>query len=140
MLYAWIDNNGTLCTTFELQSVPEQFRDSITIFEHLNIQDHDKLYVENGQIKEKTEGMIVQEMKEKLLSELKQKVYNLLQPSDWVVVKCVELGLNMGNEYSEIKQKRQAIRQANDTLESRINSATSIKELIEIQKDIEALK
>ncbi len=140
MLYAWIDDNGMLCTTFELQSVPEQFRDNVTVFENLNIQDHDKLYVENGQIKEKNESMIIQEMKEKLSMELKQKVYSLLQPTDWVVVKCVELGLDMGVAYPEIYQRRQVIRQANDALDSRINSATSINELMDIQKDIEVLK
>lgn len=140
MLYAWINENGILCTTFELQSVPKQFRNNITVFENLTIHDHDKLCIENGQIKEKSESVIVQEMKENLLNELRHKVYNLLQPSDWVIIKCTELGIDMNVEYREIYHKRQAIRQANNTLESRINSATSIKELIEIQKDIEALK
>lgn len=138
MLYAWINENGTLCTTFELQSVPEQFRDSVTVFENLDIQDYDRLYVEDGQIKEKTEDIIVQEMKEKLLSELNQYTAGLLQVTDWVVVKLNSLILEGKSEteiqaekskYTDVFSQRAEIRSKHSVKENQIMQAESLSEL-----------
>ncbi|MEM1685051.1 MAG: hypothetical protein QXD60_04780, partial [Nanopusillaceae archaeon] len=84
MLYAWIDENGTLCTTFELTSVPEKYRSNVVVFEDLNIHDCDKLYVdENGEIKVKNDNQIIEERKNDLINFLKYTVYNILSQTDW---------------------------------------------------------
>jgi len=48
MLYAWINENGILCTTYDLAYVPEGVR--YVEFPDLDILDADKLKIENGQI------------------------------------------------------------------------------------------
>lgn len=141
MLYAWINENKILCTTFDLNFVPEKYKNKVVVFEDLDVHDYDKLYVdENGQIKKKTNEMLIAEMKEKLLNELKNKIYTLLQSTDWVVIKCVELGKDIKKEYPEIAQKRQQIREINEKLEKQINSATTIEELEKIQQEIAGLR
>lgn len=140
MLYAWIDKNGTLCTTFELESVPSEYLDRVCIFENLSIHDHDKLYVEDGKIKIKTEEMILQEKRQELLTQLKQTIYNLLLPTDWVIVKCTELGIQPSDSpYSSILEKRKKLRQLGDELEREIMQAKTLSELENIQLKINNL-
>lgn len=134
MKKAWIENNQIYLTDDMSVTIPTEF---VTVPDDVTIND---LTIVNGEIVVKSEAEKLQELKQKVLQELKGKTFSLLQPTDWVVVKCSELGLDMSVVYPEIQQRRQAIRQANDALDSRINSATSINELMDIQKDIEALK
>ncbi|MEM5861279.1 MAG: hypothetical protein QXJ20_02700 [Candidatus Aenigmatarchaeota archaeon] len=137
MLYAYLNENGILCATAELANVPEQFRSKVVVFETLNLGDHDKLYVEAGQIKLKTEEMILNEMKNNLLDELKQKTYNLLAPTDWIVIKCLELRLDIKTTYPEIKAKRDLIRQKNNDFENAIKKGKTIDELNKIKEQID---
>lgn len=140
MLYAWIDENGTLCTTFELASVPEKYRSSVKIFENLSIHDWDKLYVdENGEIKIKSEEQILAERKQRLLQELKQVIYSVLLQTDWVLIKCAELKLDPEEAYPEIMAKRGKIRQINKKIEEKIKQAKTLDVLEEIEKEIRGL-
>ena len=59
-----------------------------------------------------------------------------LKKTDWVVVKCTELGLNPADEYPEIIEKRRAIRDWCNQKEEEINSASSVEELLELDVKI----
>lgn len=87
MLYAWIDKNGTLCTTYDLTYVPEEYKANVVVFEDLEISEHDKLIVDNGVIRKKTDAELLNELKQSKLQELKQYVSSLLSQTDWVVIK-----------------------------------------------------
>lgn len=136
MLYAWVEN-GLIFATEKETDIPENFRDSVVVFEDLSLKDFNKLYVEDGEIKLKTEEMILNEMKNNLLNELKQKTYSLLASTDWVVIKCLELGLDIETAYSEIKAKRDLIRQKNNDFENAIEKAKTIDELNKIKEQID---
>ncbi|MEM4620949.1 MAG: hypothetical protein QW607_12155 [Desulfurococcaceae archaeon] len=137
MLYAWIDENGTLCTTFELASVPEKYRSNVVVFEDFNIHDWDKLYIdENGEIKVKSEEQILVEKKRMLLESLKQKVFSMLSQTDWVLTKCSELGVNPNDLYPDVMSQRRRIRGLNDELEEKIKEAKTLQELEEIEQEI----
>lgn len=136
MLYVWIDDNGILCTTFELASVPEKYKNNVVVFENLTIHDVDKLYVENGEIKVKTIEEILEKRKQDLLNLLRITVYNVLSQTDWVVIKCQELGLEIQKEYPEICRFRQTIRMKNQKIEEMIVQATTLEELSTIEQMI----
>ena len=132
-LYAWIDENGVLCTTYDLEYVPEKYKNSCQIFEELSIHDHDKLYIsEDGKIKIKTFEKILDEEKQKMLNDLKAYVRDLLSPTDWIYIKALELGRSATELYFDTVQKRLRIRAKNEELKNRIRNATSIEELEKI--------
>lgn len=138
MLYAWIDNNGTLCTTFELNSVPEQYQNRMVVFENLGINDCDKLTVTNGIIRRKTDAELLQEKRQQLLNELNAYTASLLQPTDWVVIKLNSLVFEGKGEeeiqaerqrYTSIFLERASIRSKHLSVENAIMQATTIEEL-----------
>ncbi|MEM1672468.1 MAG: hypothetical protein QXT86_10515 [Archaeoglobaceae archaeon] len=141
MLYAWINENGILCSTFDLEFVPEKYRNNVVVFENLSIHDFDKLYIdENGEIKVKSEEQILSERKQRLMESLKQKVFSMLSQTDWVLIKCSELGVNPNDSYFDVMFQRKRIRQLNDELEEKIKEAKTLQELEEIEREIARLE
>ena len=78
MLYAWIDENGTLCTTYDLEFVPDKYKTTCKIFDELSISDADKLYVDNNEIKLKPEEMLKEEKILQIKNRLIEKVKSIL--------------------------------------------------------------
>jgi len=68
MLYAWVDEKGALCVTYDLAYVPKGVK--YVEFPDLDILDADKLKIENGRIVKKTDEEILNELKQRLLSQL----------------------------------------------------------------------
>ena len=74
----------------------------------------------------------VDSLKAVLIDTVKWQAGLKLKETDWVVVKCTELGLNPSDKYPEIVQQRQAIRDWSNQKEEEINTATSVDELLQL--------
>jgi len=73
MIYAYIlEDNKTLCCTYSLEYIPQEFRDNVFIFENLNIGDEWKLKIENNQVILKSEAEIQSEINKKIANEKKE--------------------------------------------------------------------
>jgi len=71
------------------------------------------------------------QLKQALIDTVKWQANQKLKETDWVVIKCTELGKSPSQEYPEIMEQRQAIRDWCNQKEEEINSAGSIEELLE---------
>jgi len=76
------------------------------------------------------------QLKQAMIDTVKWQANQKLKETDWVVVKCTELGLNPSDKYPEIIQQRQAIRDWSNQKEEEINNATSIDELLKLDVKI----
>ena len=72
------------------------------------------------------------QLKQALIDTVKWQANQKLKETDWIVVKCTELGLNPSDKYPEIVQQRQAIRDWSNQKEEEINTATSVDELLQL--------
>lgn len=91
-MYAWIQD-GVLCTTGEPENVPEEYRSSVQEFPHLSWpQDADRLVLDGGAIREKTEEEVRQEHLVVALTTLRQERNRRLAETDWVVARAYERG------------------------------------------------
>lgn len=77
---------------------------------------------------------MIEEKKTDLINLLKVTVNTILSRTDWVVIKCQELGLNLQENYPEICKFRNTIRNKNQEIEQMIAQATSLEELQEIEQ------
>jgi len=74
----------------------------------------------------------LEQLKQAYIDTLKWQAHRKLRETDWVIIKCVELHKDPSQEYPEIIEQRQTIRDWCDQKEEEINNATSIEELLEI--------
>ena len=124
-LYVWIENGQIRTTEFK-----EYAPDNAVYYENMSFLDADKFYIDqNGQIAIKTDKQILEEEKQKRLQELKSIVANLLSKTDWIYIKCMELGLDPQTVYPDKVQERINLRQKKDQYEQAIMNAKSIEEL-----------
>ena len=72
------------------------------------------------------------QLKQAYIDTVKWQAWNKLRETDWVIVKCAELGLNPSEVYPDIVNQRQQIRDWSDQKEEEINNATSVEELLQI--------
>lgn len=93
-------------------------------------------YTKNNEIKVEADNQILEERKKDLINLLKYTVYNVLSQTDWAIIKCQELGLNLQETYPEICQFRQTIRRKNQKIEEMIAQATTLEELSAIEQMI----
>lgn len=77
---------------------------------------------------------MIEEKKTDLINLLKVTVNTILSRTDWAVIKCQELGLNLQEHYPEICNFRNTIRNKNQEIEQMIAQATSLEELQEIEQ------
>lgn len=141
MIYAWINKEGILCATCDLQYVPEEHKDSVFVFDS-DIREVNKLTVENGEIRLKTEEEILNERKQQKTSELKNYVAEILSQTDWVVTKLQSLKEEGWTEeeieaekqrYATVFQQRRAIREWNLQMKQAIKEAKTLEELEKIK-------
>ena len=78
----------------------------------------------------------VNELKQALIDTVRWQAHKKLQETDWVVVKCMEKGLNPAEEYPEEITLRQKIRDWCNQKEEEIQSAESIEDLLAIDVKI----
>jgi len=139
-MFVWMENNE-LKVAFQREFVPE---DAIEI-DTLGLNPVPPLEVfikiENGRIVLRNQDEILQKLKEAKLTELKNYVANLLEPTDYVVVRIAEAEINGDTETAEqLKQKyakplqeREAIRQWNEQTKQAIRNAKTLDELKQIE-------
>jgi len=72
------------------------------------------------------------QLKQAMIDTVKWQANQKLKETDWVVVKCTELGLNPYDKYPEIIEQRQAIRDWSNQKEEEINNANSIDGLLKL--------
>ncbi|MEM0326903.1 MAG: hypothetical protein QW733_07745 [Desulfurococcaceae archaeon] len=65
MVYAWAED-GHIFAVERLEDVPEQYRNSVVVFEDLTAKDVSKLYIDDGEIRVKDEQMLVSEKREEV--------------------------------------------------------------------------
>lgn len=133
MLYVWIENNEIKATR-ELELIPEQYKNSYQVFDEVPFTD---LKIENGRVVLKTQEEKLNELKQQKILKLKKKVYTLLAPTDWCVIKCVELGLNIEQVYPNEKAFRDSVRAWGNQKEQEIMNATTIEEVNSINLNFE---
>lgn len=136
MLIAWINDNKQLNFTDSLDRLPIEYRSRCKIFENLTLEDAEFLYIDKGDIKfAETEEEKVKILKQRKLEELKFHLSNALKKTDWIIIKCIDLGLDIKETYPEIKKQRDQIRELGNILEELINKATTLDELNKISFD-----
>lgn len=93
-------------------------------------------YDENGMPTKFEEKWIIptdlDTLKSAFIDTVKWQASNKLKETDWTVVKCTELGLNIEEKYPQIYQLRNNIRNWSNEKEQEINSATTLEELLNI--------
>ena len=72
------------------------------------------------------------QLKQAMIDTVKWQANQKLKETDWVVVKCTELGLNPSDKYSEIVKQRQAIRDWSNQKEEEINNIDTIDGLLKL--------
>ncbi len=136
-VYAFIHPDlQTLCCAILPEAVPP----NVEAVE-LEVLSPDDVILDNGQIRVKTEKEKLAEAKEKKLAELKSYVANLLDETDYVVVRIAEAQAKgdtaevekLKQKYAKQLQEREAIRQWNEQMKQAIRNAKNLEELRSIE-------
>jgi len=114
--------------------------DAYVIFE-LDAETPDDVVYDNGQIRVKTEAEKLEEEKQGKLVELKNYVVQLLEPTDYVVIRIAEAQVRgdeaelerLKQKYARQLQQREAIRQWNEQMKQAIRNAKTLEELRSIE-------
>ena len=136
-LYAFIHPDlQILCCALLPEAVPE----GVEAVE-LEVETPDDVILDNGQIRVKTETEKLEEEKQRKLAELKRYVANMLEPTDYVVVRIAEAEIKgdtdtaeqLKQKYAAQLQEREAIRQWNEQMKQAIKNAETLEELRSIE-------
>lgn len=122
---AWIENGNIFITEDDTLIL----QDYIEVPEETTLQD---LKIVDGRLVLKTEEEKLEELKQEQLQKLKQYVFSLLFKTDWIVIKCIDLELNIEEAYPDIKRERNLIRAWYEELKNKILQETSISKLKEL--------
>ena len=136
-VWAYIHPNlNILCCALLPEAVPE----GVEAVE-LEVETPDDVILDNGQIRVKTETEKLEEEKQRKLAELKRYVANMLEPTDYVVVRIAEAEIKgdtdtaeqLKQKYAAQLQEREAIRQWNEQMKQAIKNAETLEELRSIE-------
>lgn len=72
----------------------------------------------------------VNELKKAMIDTVKWQAKKKLAETDWVIVKCTELGLDPNTKYPDIIAQRKQIRDWSNQKETEIQAASTIDELL----------
>jgi hypothetical protein len=139
MMKVWVyihPDLGILCCALLKESVPE----GVNAVE-LEVESPDDVVLDNGQIRVKTEAEKLEEEKRKKLTELKNYVASLLEPTDYVVIRIAEAEINgdtgtaeqLKQKYAKQLQEREAIRQWNEQIKQAIQNVKTLNELKQVE-------
>ena len=132
-VYAWV-KNGQLFITEDKNLVPLKAIE-------FEVESFDDLTYDGTQIRLKTQGEKLQELKAQKLSELKTYVASLLAQTDYIITKIAEAQIQndtaeieaLKQKYSAQLQQREAIRAWNEQMKQAIKSAQSLDELLSLE-------
>ena len=139
-VYAFIHPDlKTLCCALLSESVPSNVE-----YVELEVETPDDVILDNGQIRLKTRAEKLEEEKRKKLTELKNYVARLLEPTDYVIIKIAEAqAKEYTDEVEQLKQKyvtqlqqRETIRQWNNQMKQVIQNSQTIEELRSIKIEL----
>lgn len=139
-VYAFIHPDlKTLCCALLSESVPSNVE-----YVELEVETPDDVILDNGQIRLKTKAEKLEEEKRKKLTELKNYVARLLEPTDYVIMKIAEAqAKEYTDEVEQLKQKyvtqlqqRETIRQWNNQMKQVIQNSQTIEELRNIKIEL----
>jgi len=139
-VYAFIHPDlKTLCCALLSESVPSNVE-----YVELEVETPDDVILDNGQIRLKTKAEKLEEEKRKKLTELKNYVARLLEPTDYVIIKIAEAqAKEYTDEVEQLKQKyvtqlqqRETIRQWNNQMKQVIQNSQTIEELRSIKIEL----
>jgi len=139
-VYAFIHPDlKTLCCALLSESVPSNVE-----YVELEVETPDDVILDNGQIRLKTKAEKLEEEKRKKLTELKNYVARLLEPTDYVIMKIAEAqAKEYTDEVEQLKQKyvtqlqqRETIRQWNNQIKQVIQNSQTIEELRSIKIEL----
>ena len=139
-VYAYIHPDlKTLCCALLSESVPSNVE-----YVELEVETPDDVILDNGQIRLKTKAEKLEEEKRKKLTELKNYVARLLEPTDYVIMKIAEAqAKEYTDEVEQLKQKyvtqlqqRETIRQWNNQMKQVIQNSQTIEELRSIKIEL----
>jgi hypothetical protein len=139
-VYAFIHPDlKILCCALLPEAVPEGVE-----YVELEVENPDDVILDNGQIRLKTKAEKLEEEKRKKLTELKNYVARLLEPTDYVIIKIAEAqAKEYTDEVEQLKQKyvtqfqqRKAIRQWNEQMKQVIQNSQTIEELRSVKIEL----
>lgn len=126
MTYAFIDNDLIFIAN-RLEDIPQ----GISYFE-VDTENPNELKIQDGMIVPKSQEEILQPLKEQAIQQLKAMLYQKLQPTDWIIVKCTELNLDIEQEYPAEAQRRLQLRTLFSNLEEQLLNSLSKEEINDI--------
>jgi len=136
-VWAYVNEQGTLCCALLKESVPTNVRAV-----ELEVETPDDVVLDNSQIRIKTEQEKLETMKRDALMELKMIISSLLAPTDYILLKITEaqaLGEDIEpllTRYALELSQRQAIREWNSSKKEEIKNAKTREELQHILEEI----
>lgn len=126
MTYAFIDNDLIFIAN-RLEDIPQG-----TSYFEVNTENPNELKIQDGMIVPKSQEEILQPLKEQAIQQLKAMLYQKLQPTDWIIVKCTELNLDIEQEYPAEAQRRLQLRTLFSNLEEQLLNSLSKEEINDI--------
>lgn len=126
MTYAFIDNDLIFIAN-RLEDIPQ----GISYFE-VDTENPNELKIQDGMIVPKSQEEILQPLKEQAIQQLNAMLYQKLQPTDWIIVKCTELNLDIEQEYPAEAQRRLQLRTLFSNLEEQLLNSLSKEEINDI--------
>lgn len=139
MLIAWINDDGQLNYTDNMNVVPELYRDRVVVFENLTLDDGEWLVIDGSQIRYiADEAERVKLKKQDLLLRIELALRHFLSQTDHFVIECVERGLNLSEVYPEVFAQRNMFRQRANDLKQLLNQLTNLEQIEEAEKQVQA--
>lgn len=126
MTYAFIDNDLIFIAN-RLEDIPQ----GASYFE-VDTENPNELKIQDGMIVPKSQEEILQPLKEQAIQQLNAMLYQKLLPTDWIIVKCAELNLDMAQEYPVEAQRRLQLRTLFSSLEEQLLNSLSKEEINDI--------
>jgi hypothetical protein len=126
MTYAFIDNDLIFIAN-RLEDIPQG-----TLYFEVDTENSNELKIQDGMIVPKSQEEILQSLKEQAIQQLDAMLYQKLQPTDWIIIKCAELNLDMAQEYPAEAQRRLQLRTLFSNLEEQLLNSLSKEEINDI--------
>lgn len=118
MFYAFIENDLIF-----IASDPNLVPQGLQVFEVETDNPHEYT-IENGAVVKKSSSVLLDELKLEAIKKINSHLSSLLEPTDWIIIKCTELNVNPSSEYPEQTQQRQLFRDQAAEAKSAVREAT----------------
>jgi len=132
-VYAFIHPElNILCCALLPEAVPPN-----TKYVEFEVESPDDVILDNGQIRLKTEVEKLAEEKKRKLTQLRDYVASLLEPTDYIIIKIAEAEVRgdtveagrLRQRYAKQLKEREAIRQWSEQMKQTIRNAKTLEEI-----------